>query len=633
MTDNKEYKISIDPRILELLGPSLYTNIYFILAELIANAYDANAKNVYIIQEKGKLTVEDDGYGMSYEGGDIAKYLNVAQETRTQKGDEYVSGSNSSRRKMGRKGVGKLAALSVSPNVEIKTIKDGEKSGFVLSRQVAEDHLLEPIPEDEIDFIKIDGNGTAVVMRSPQYALHKTVKAIKNNLLKIFPLVDSEFRIHVQVGKSETVIDSFEEELIRGLGGLITLGEEYEKLSRHFNSQLKNREQYDKDLLKKWPSYKKGLVLECKDGEEDSFDLEIKGWIGVYRSTKGRKVDPTDFPDNFISLLSNKKLGEYNILPVVGKNAMTEVYIVGQLHVDLFEETSLPDMALSNRQGYKSDDERYQEVISYVRKELLPKVVALRVKYASYLKQEKEAEKNAKNKEREDTFKKQVDAFKDKASTSAASSITKKYKVESLSEEELEGLIEKAINNNLPSMGIKKAIDSSKKKLLISHSYADKSICDFICDLLIFNGVPAEEIIYTSSDNPDSTIPRNAPIFDYLRDFFVESYSTEKIYVIYVTSESMAGSWAAVSEVGAGWITKSDHDIFNLNAYSPKKPLNVDVVWANVTIGTDDTISMPLNEANRVVEKIEGITKALNHDSKSQDLIMAEIKRVAVVEE
>ena len=30
----KEYKIEIDPGILELLGPSLYTNIYYVLAEL-----------------------------------------------------------------------------------------------------------------------------------------------------------------------------------------------------------------------------------------------------------------------------------------------------------------------------------------------------------------------------------------------------------------------------------------------------------------------------------------------------------------------------------------------------------------------------------------------------------------------
>ena len=32
----KTYKMTIDPSILELLGPSLYTNIYYVLAELIA---------------------------------------------------------------------------------------------------------------------------------------------------------------------------------------------------------------------------------------------------------------------------------------------------------------------------------------------------------------------------------------------------------------------------------------------------------------------------------------------------------------------------------------------------------------------------------------------------------------------
>ena len=49
------YELDIDVRILELLGPNLYTNIYYVLAELIANAYDADAHNVYIISPREKL--------------------------------------------------------------------------------------------------------------------------------------------------------------------------------------------------------------------------------------------------------------------------------------------------------------------------------------------------------------------------------------------------------------------------------------------------------------------------------------------------------------------------------------------------------------------------------------------------
>lgn len=79
----KEYTLNVDPRILELLGPNLYTNIYYVLAELIANAYDADAKNVYIISNKDDIRVEDDGHGMSYENGEIRKFLNVAGVSRT----------------------------------------------------------------------------------------------------------------------------------------------------------------------------------------------------------------------------------------------------------------------------------------------------------------------------------------------------------------------------------------------------------------------------------------------------------------------------------------------------------------------------------------------------------------------
>lgn len=180
----KEYKLNIDPRILELLGPSLYTNIYYIIAELIANAYDADAHNVYIIDNGTNITVEDDGNGMSYVGGEIGKYLNVARISRNSESDAETK---LGRKKMGRKGVGKLAALSVSENVLVKTITNDEKSGFILSRNVKDDRLLEALDESEIKFEKIKQHGTAIVMLNPQYKLHATIKAIKRNLLKLFP--------------------------------------------------------------------------------------------------------------------------------------------------------------------------------------------------------------------------------------------------------------------------------------------------------------------------------------------------------------------------------------------------------------------------------------------------------------
>ncbi|CUS47655.1 Histidine kinase-, DNA gyrase B-, and HSP90-like ATPase [Idiomarinaceae bacterium HL-53] len=460
---HKEYEINIDPRILELLGPNLYTNIYYVLAELVANAYDANAKNVYIISDNNSITVEDDGHGMSYEVG-VKKFLNIAQESRTNDEESFVSGSDRKRRKMGRKGVGKLAALSVSENVEVKTIKDGDRSGFILSRRVNDDHKLKAIDEDNINFLRVREQGTSIVMKAPQYKLHKTLKAAKNNLLKIFPLVNEDFRIHLQIGNKTEVIDSFEREIIQGLGGLVTLGEKFSFLHDNFDSQLKlPADDEDKLHLRKQPFLEK-LKLVDRDGEKRTFELEIKGWIGAYRSSRGKKLDQTDFPDNFISILANNKMGEFNILPLVGKNALNEVYVVGQLHIDLFEETMLPDMALSNRQGYKSDDKRYEVATKYIREELLPLVISLRAKYSAYKKSKKDEENHKKNKEREKKFKEQIEKFKSDASADAAKEILQSVSRDS---EDLQSIVKSVINKTLPNLGIKRSIDNNKKKLLI----------------------------------------------------------------------------------------------------------------------------------------------------------------------
>lgn len=372
---DKEYKLSVDPKILELLGPSLYTNIYFILAELIANAYDADAKNVYIIADENSIIVEDDGKGMSYQNGDITRYLSVAEVSRNNEEESFTRVLK--RKKMGRKGVGKLAALSVSEDVLVKTVSLGEKSGFVLSRHVGENNKLRPIPEEEIQFKRILNNGTAIIMNNPQYKLHKTIKAVKKNLLRIFPLVDENFQIHLIFGKKEEIINSSDKEIISQLSTLITLGEEFKDLSIYFENQYSD----DHHSFIKNCRYSKNIKMEDKYGKIKECNITIKGWIGTYKSTRGRKSELTDFPDNFISLYANNKMGEFNILPMVGQNKLAEVYVVGQLHVDAFEETELPDMALSNRQGYKSDDPRYKLVLDFVRKELLPELLRMREDY------------------------------------------------------------------------------------------------------------------------------------------------------------------------------------------------------------------------------------------------------------
>lgn len=632
MQKNKEYKINIDPKILSLLGPGLYRNIYYILAELIANAYDANAKNVYILQKKNSIIVEDDGSGMSYDNGDIERYLNVAVETRTSHKDTYTEGKK--RKKMGRKGVGKLAALSVSENVFIMTRRDSEESGFILSRNVREDHRLTPLLSDQIKFEVLGKrkDGTSVVMTDPHFKLHKTVNAIKNNLLKIFPLIDRHFKIHIQVEDKKIVIENFDKEMINGLSSLIVLGEEFYHLSDYFDCGLDSGEDIRKQLLDLRGQKIIPITMKNKKGKTINRNLAIKGWIGAYKSTSGRKDKPGDFPDNFVSLLSNGKLGEFNIIPDVGKNRMYEVYVVGQLHVDLFEATDLPDMALSNRQGYKSDDIRYEKVTSFVRNELLVDIIKKRTKYKKFEQAEKNKAKAEKQLKNEQELREKVEEYKRKTVNQVAENISKKFKIKKT--DNLLKIINNEINKNLPFIGIKRKVDAQKKKILISHTATDKPLADIIHRMLSFNKIKDDVIIYTNSDSEKCWIPSDMEVFEYLREYFVQSFSDEKIFVIYVTSENMENSWGAVCEVGACWITKSKHNIFNIKwngeisgnkNFAPSEPLNVRKEWVS-TVRNDDKIIMRKLDYMKFAHKIIFICKYLGYEPKSFARNLKELK-------
>lgn len=609
----KKYQLNVDPRILELLGPNLYTNIYYVLAELIANAYDADAKNVYIISGRDEIRVEDDGHGMSYEAGDIAKYLNVAGVSRTSEEDSRTHSGK--RRKMGRKGVGKLAALSVSEKVEILTVADGERSGFILARRPENGNELEAIEEDKIIFERIAEHGTAIIMSNPQYRLHKTLASVKRNLLKIFPLVGADFRIHVIRGEEVLIIDEFDRSVMAELSTLITLGDRFASLCDLVPDVFPARRS---DLVDAREKKTRPLNLKANDGKEYEYTLVVEGWIGTYRSTRGRKAEMTDFPDNFISLFANEKMGEFNILPIVGQNKLNEVYVVGQLHVDIFEFSELPDMALSNRQGYKSDDPRYEVVRDYVRNELLSEILKMRELYADLANAEKKRLKDEEQKVDEEKLRKSVDAFRKNASESAAKDL--EALGANVSREVIQDAISRSINANSPDIGLKAKVDSQKKKILISQTFADKSFADIVFQMLVFNGVPAEDILYTNCDDEVCRVPEGRGVYDYLRDFFVESYSTQKIYVLFVTSENTKVSWGAITEVGASWITKVDHKIFNILPFRPEHPLNDEMQWqcTNRQEPTRGELWMiPLN-ADVFCLKIEAVCDSLGYVKKSR---------------
>ena len=128
-----KYTMRISRLTIDKLGIKMYDRVSAVLAELIANAYDADSENVkielpfgqYLARRmKGKIVdqgfeivIDDDGYGMTaQEVNDY--YLNVGYNRRVTRSDRTPKHN---RRVMGRKGIGKLAPFGICHKVEVIT--------------------------------------------------------------------------------------------------------------------------------------------------------------------------------------------------------------------------------------------------------------------------------------------------------------------------------------------------------------------------------------------------------------------------------------------------------------------------------------------------------------------------------
>ncbi|MCL2228536.1 MAG: TIGR02391 family protein [Firmicutes bacterium] len=126
-TNEKPLELKFDPRTIEHLGIKMYSQIPYALAELVSNAYDANATRVEIeLNDAGndkQIIISDNGDGMTYD--EVRdNFLVIGRRRR----DEDKKRENAKKRKItGRKGLGKLALFGIGKNIEIVTKTTKEK--------------------------------------------------------------------------------------------------------------------------------------------------------------------------------------------------------------------------------------------------------------------------------------------------------------------------------------------------------------------------------------------------------------------------------------------------------------------------------------------------------------------------
>ena len=125
MTENVEYSHDVDAKHASNLGEESVSNKVQAVKELVKNAYDADAENVWIeleghdaqdkdVREITKITVRDDGYAMTDEDFK-EKFFRIGNKSKAEKRISPIYG----RRVVGEKGMGHYAAKRLGNVVKI----------------------------------------------------------------------------------------------------------------------------------------------------------------------------------------------------------------------------------------------------------------------------------------------------------------------------------------------------------------------------------------------------------------------------------------------------------------------------------------------------------------------------------
>lgn len=204
MADEK-LRMSFDPHTIEHLGIKMYSRLPNAIAELIANAYDADAHNVYINvidnTDDKSISVKDDGVGMSFEEIN-EKFLRIGRKRRF---DDNGFSPSGKRKVTGRKGLGKLAFFGIGNTIEIETNKLGKSTKFTMNWN---DIISSEGTDYEPKFSIKDSDdeiGTTIILRDlkRQSGIDKAALAV--SLSKLFNFFDETFKVFISLNGDENL--------------------------------------------------------------------------------------------------------------------------------------------------------------------------------------------------------------------------------------------------------------------------------------------------------------------------------------------------------------------------------------------------------------------------------------------
>ena len=377
MSDDKpRYFMTISLNVLNHMGLNLYSNTPSVLAEVIANSWDADATevDVHFDLERKVISVSDDGCGMNL--ADInSKYLYVGYQKRAQDkvpGQEFLT-PKFRRRPMGRKGIGKLSLFSIANKIRVYTrIEGGQHEAFLMDADKIREAIDDERPSEARQYtpeiidhpeISFDGSGTHIQITDLKKLrlTNAAVNGLRRRLARRFSIIGDSAKFIVRVN-----------------GEPITLADrDYFHKSRFIYQYGYDYAQYCDNLQKDENgdvngAFERNFELKANGDSSEPDTYSIKGWIAIAWRSNDLDGDGQLENDNLnkITIVVRGKVAQEDILQEFRLGGMITKYMFGEIEADFLDLDTRPDIATSSRQSISVDDERYKVLANFIYSEL-----------------------------------------------------------------------------------------------------------------------------------------------------------------------------------------------------------------------------------------------------------------------
>lgn len=348
--ENAPLRLLYGGSIVVQLGSQLYPSVTAAVAELVSNAWDADARNVWVtipfgddwVGPDSTVEVLDDGIGMARREAQF-KYLVVGRERRR---EERTDRTPSGRLVHGRKGIGKLAAFGTGKVLEVVTKRAGEAAvGFSMDYDKL--RALEPAESAEVEEFspeplvnpagQVLDQGTRVRLTKLQTKRRPSEQRFLLSMRRRFSLDETLMRVEINT----TVL-------------------------RRFDMEFQYR--FPRDGIPTGATVVDEFAAELVD-DGDGKPQQVQWWIGFL----GEPVK-----DELLQGISVLVRGKQAQRPFkFERTGGTEFqlgyeYLVGEVHADWIDEgiDDEGDLIASDRDTLQLEDPRLQPFIEWGRKRL-----------------------------------------------------------------------------------------------------------------------------------------------------------------------------------------------------------------------------------------------------------------------